>query len=184
MKRDPGFRKEDRILVLALLVFMLYYSAIIIARSPAGGLSDYFYNQRLILPLFLFFFGLYSIDTKARLISYAKFIAVCALIGTVLSFAQSLNGKLPLFDSEFFTMGYGITQLQYSAGAVNRTILPVIHLIEAIFLMLILTYFLTKKKKTALVCSPVTSSNNSFVHEESLVVIVVCSVFGYFVIGI
>ena len=181
-KSGLGVRKEDLTVIYVMLAFMIYFSAIILVHSRATNIRDYVNDQELVFPFFLFFAGLYSIDTSKRLKSFIAFIIVCSLVGAVISLAQAMYGNTPLFDSDFYALGHAKDQLKASAGFASQTMLPVLYLIEPLFLVCIVSYFITRRKTLivyALLLLPTVFVGYARSH---WLAIIASAIIGYFVI--
>jgi O-antigen ligase len=105
-------------------------------RSPADSLAERLANMRFVQNFLLFFPSIAIMTSRKRLHIIAIIGVLFALIGTVMTIAQSIHGLENLFDSPLFDIGYWSGNKQYVAG-IARVNLAISNWVAFVLLVLL-----------------------------------------------
>ncbi len=127
--------RQFHLLELAWLVFIVVL-AVQSLRSPASSLTQRLVHLRFVQSYLLFFPSVAVLDSMARIRTFAGTGIVFALVGTLLTIAQSLHGLANLFDSPFYDIGVWAGNKGF-VGGLARVNLPISNWIAFTILALV-----------------------------------------------
>lgn len=129
---SPWFHRLE-LAWLILIIFLVVQSF----RSPADSLAERLANIRFAQGFLLFFPSVAIMTSRRRLYIIAIVGVLFALIGTMLTIAQSRYGLENLFDSPFFDAGYWAGNKGYVEGEIARVNLPISNWVAFVLLVLL-----------------------------------------------
>lgn len=152
----PGYLRERKKFVMfgasgLELAWVGFIIVVLLASyySPASSLRERFVNLRFARGFILFFPTVAVISTESRLKAILRWGIVFALIGTLITIAQSLHGLTNLFDSDYYDIGDWVGNKQM-VGGLARVNLPVSNWVAFVLLVLFADNLI--RSKWTLIC--------------------------------
>jgi hypothetical protein len=105
-------------------------------RSPANSLTQRLNHVRFVQPYLLFYPSIALLDSIERIKKFALFGGILAVLGTILTIAQSFHGLDNLFNSPFYDIGAWGGNKMY-VGTFARVNLPISNWIAFVLLLLV-----------------------------------------------
>lgn len=141
--------KKQRVLkylFIIWIVFIIYYSVLLISSDPYYSKVSKLLNIRAIYPFFFIFATIVIINTKSRLFKTIKFLIILVSGASLISITQSIYGVTPLFDPKgFYHTGPMLGTGELMIGPLARVMLANVYFIMTSFISLVIYNFYKRK---------------------------------------
>jgi hypothetical protein len=182
-KKPLKYDRSERLVIIAWTVFIVYFAIMAISSEKAFSKISSIFNIRALYGYVLFYFTIAIVDNKQKLITTVKFFVFLSVIGSIITFIQSVYGPDPMFDpTGIYNIGHWGGQGGLMIGPMARVLLPSMYLIYIVFIALILFYFLKNKLSNLLLLfvlavSILISYTRSFWMATAITILITISIF-------